>query len=123
MIVLDSIVFNHDRHLNNFGFLFDNDSLEIKEFAPFFDFNFSFLCSLTMEDLKDYRESLVKYNIGHKLGGDFDIVGKEIMTSEIKSILPSVIKVPKHIRYNMDPERIRILEDIFYENYKNVRNG
>lgn len=123
MIVLDSIVFNHDRHLNNFGFLFDNESLEIKEFAPLFDFNFSFLCSLTTDDLKNYRESLAKYNIGHKLGGDFDVVGKEIITLEIRSMLPSTIDIPKHSLYNMDSERIHVLEDIFQENYRKVRNG
>lgn len=123
MIVLDSIVFNNDRHLNNFGYLFDNDSLEIIKFAPLFDFNFSFLCSLTMEDLKNYRESLTKYNIGHKLGGDFETVGKEIITDEIKSMMPASIDIPKHLNYNMKPERIRVLEDIFHENYNNIRNG
>lgn len=122
MIVLDSIVFNQDRHLNNFGYLFDNDSVEIKAFAPLFDFNFSFLCSLTMEDLKDYRESLVKYDIGHKLGGDFDIVGKEIITPEIRDMMPPTIEIPSHLHYNMDAERIHMLEDIFYENYANIRN-
>lgn len=123
MIVLDSIVFNHDRHLNNFGLLFDNDSLEILGFAPLFGFNFSFLCSLTMDDLKNYRESLVRYDIGHKLGGSFDIVGKEIITPEIQSMLPATIDLPMHYKYNMDSERIRVLEDIFHENYKNIRNG
>lgn len=122
MIVIDSIVFNNDRHLNNFGFLFDNDSMQILDFAPIFDFNFSFLGSLTMEDLKAYRESLVKYDIGHKLGGDFEIVGREIATPEIKSMLPVDIEISVHPKYNMDKERMRLLEDIFYENYKNIRN-
>lgn len=122
MIVLDSIVFNHDRHLNNFGLLFNNESFEIIDFAPLFDFNFSFLCSLTMDDLKNYRESLVRYNIGHKLGGDFCTVGKEIITDEIRALLPASIEIPKHPLYNMDADRINMLEDIFQENYKNIRN-
>lgn len=123
MIVLDSIVFNYDRHLNNFGYLFNNDSMEITDFAPLFDFNYSFLCSLNMDDLKDYRESFSKYNLGHKLGGDFEVVGKEIITSEIKSMMPVSIDIPRHIYYNMESERIHVLEDIFHENYNNIRNG
>ena len=123
MIVLDSIVFNHDRHLNNFGLLFDNESFDIVGFAPLFDFNFSFLCSLTMEDLKNYRESLIKYDLGHKLGGDFELVGREIITEDIADLLPTYMDMPKHNKYNMEPERIRLLEDIFHENYENIRRG
>ena len=123
MILLDSIVFNHDRHLNNFGFLFDTDSLEIEGFAPLFDYNYSFLCSLTMEDLKDYRESLVKYDIEHKLGGDFDTVGAALMTDKFRDLLPAYIEIPRHPKYNMDEDRMRLLEDIFQENYAVIRNG
>lgn len=123
MILLDSIVFNHDRHLNNFGFLFDNESMEIKGFAPLFDYNFSFLCSLTVEDLKNYRESMVKYDIGHKLGGSFDVVGREIMTPEMKAELPQHVDIPIHDRYNMDSERLALMEDIFQENYRNIKKG
>lgn len=122
MIFIDSIVFNHDRHLCNFGFLFDNNTFEIVGFAPLFDFNFSFLCSLTMDDLKDYRESMIKYDIGHKIGGAFDAVGKDILTPDMKDMLlpPSDIIFPKHEKYNMDEERTHVLEDIFYSNYENI---
>ena len=123
MIVLDSIVFNHDRHLNNSGLLFDNESFDIIGFAPLFDFNFSFLCSLTMEDLKNYRESLITYDLRHKLVGDFELVGREIMTEDIADVLPVDLDIPKHHKYNMESERIRLLEDIFYENYENMRKG
>lgn len=120
MIVMDALVFNADRHLNNFGFLIDNTSMKIRDFAPIFDFNFSFLCSLTMDDLRDYRESLVKYDLGHKLGGDFDVVGREILTPEILDILPDFIELPLHQKYNMEEERLSLLEDIFHENYERI---
>lgn len=34
MIVLDGVIMNPDRHLGNFGFMVDNDTFEIKGFAP-----------------------------------------------------------------------------------------
>jgi hypothetical protein len=123
MILIDSIVFNMDRHLNNFGFLFDTDSMQLIGFAPIFDFNFAFLTTLTVDDLKNYRESLTKYDIGHKLGGAFDLVGKEIMTPELRDMLPAQIDIPRHEKYNMESERMKLLEDIFHENYKNIRQG
>lgn len=123
MIVLDSIIFNCDRHLNNFGYLFDTESMEILDFAPYFDFNFSFLSSLTDEDLKDYRESLVKYDLGHKLGGSFDKVGAEILTSDVKDKLPSSISVPVHPHYNFSNERIEILNDILMDNFSRIKRN
>lgn len=123
MILLDSIVFNTDRHLSNFGFLFDNESLEIVDFAPLFDFNLSFLCSLTIGDLKDYRESFVKYDLNHKLGGDFTEVGRQIATPELLEVLPPKIELPLHEKYNMNVDRMNLLEDIFHENYEIIRNG
>ena len=35
MIIFDFIINNNDRHLNNFGFVCDEDSLEIKRFSLF----------------------------------------------------------------------------------------
>jgi len=43
----DAIVFNTDRHLNNFGFLVDNDSNEIVGPAPIFDNGYSLFSQAT----------------------------------------------------------------------------
>jgi hypothetical protein len=66
---------------------------------------------------------LVKYDVGHKLGGDFEVVGREILTPNLKALLPAQISIPIHEKYNMEPERMKLLEDIFQENYKNIRQG
>lgn len=95
--------------------------MSIVDFAPIFDFNYSFLSSLTMEDLANWRESLVKYDVGPKLGGSFGALGRALVTDEIRERLPSVLKMPRHGRYNMDPDRMQLLEDIFQENYAYIR--
>lgn len=51
MIIFDFIINNVDRHTNNFGFICDEDSLEIKRFAPLFDNGNSLLSDLTEEEL------------------------------------------------------------------------
>lgn len=53
MIVLDSIILNCDRHIENYGFLVDNDTFQIKDIAPIFDQD----CSL------GYRESINQNNL------------------------------------------------------------
>jgi hypothetical protein len=122
IILMDSIVFNSDRHLFNFGFLFDTDSMELLNIAPAFDFNYSFLTTLTDDDLMNYKESLIKYDLGHKLGGDFDVVGREILTPELKDMLPGHIDIPHHEKYNMSENRMKLLEKIFNENYDVIRS-
>ena len=43
MLIVDAVILNEDRHKNNFGFLIDNDTLEIVGAAPLFDHNISLL--------------------------------------------------------------------------------
>lgn len=39
MIVLDALILNTDRHMGNYGFMVDNDTMQIKRMAPMFDHN------------------------------------------------------------------------------------
>lgn len=41
MMIFDVLVGNHDRHLNNYGFLFATDSGDMLDFAPLFDNGFA----------------------------------------------------------------------------------
>ena len=34
MIVLDALILNTDRHMGNYGFMVDNDTMQIKRMAP-----------------------------------------------------------------------------------------
>lgn len=126
MVVLDAVTFNQDRHLGNFGFLVDNDTFEIKSFAPLFDFNRSMLCFATDTDLET-DASLGDYircnDIGHMLGGDFAEVAQVFMTPERRSRLPKAISLPKHTQYNLPYKRINRLNAIFERNYDRIRNG
>ena len=47
----DALILNTDRHLGNFGFLFDNQTMEVKTAAPIFDHNRSLLFDLDEDQL------------------------------------------------------------------------
>lgn len=121
MILIDSIIFNQDRHLGNFGFLFDNNTFKIIGFAPLFDFNISMLCNAMEEDLRDYKQYEEKYQVGHKLGGIFSEVGQQILTSDMKNKLPKELNIPMHKIYNLPNERLKKISDIFHSNYDLIR--
>ena len=55
MFVLDALILNTDRHLGNFGFLFDNQTMEVKTAAPMFDHNRSLLFDLDGKGNADGR--------------------------------------------------------------------
>lgn len=126
MIVLDAVVFNQDRHLGNFGFLIDNDTFKIKSFAPLFDFNLSLLCFATDADLET-DDAVADYfrrnDIGHRLGGDFVEVAREIMTPERKSRMPRAVCLPRDFRYNPPDGRMERLDAVFQQNYDCIKNG
>ena len=115
MIILDSIIFNPDRHAGNFGFLIDNNSFEIKDFAPVFDHNFSLLARAMSDDLCN-EQSWNDYiaTQGHKLGGSYLDVGKAILTPEIKETIfhEKNHTIQLHGKYNLPPERISTLNSI-----------
>jgi serine/threonine-protein kinase HipA len=63
MIVFDYIINNSDRHLNNFGFIVDSDSKEIKRFCSLFDHGLSLYSEIGDYEFKYItEESLFKYN-------------------------------------------------------------
>lgn len=118
MILLDSIIWNQDRHLGNFGFIVDNDTQEILRFAPVFDHNMSLLSKAMEQDLWEEFENYVKeYDIGHKLGGDFLPVGRSMMTEKLTEDLKQLrnFEFTLHEKYNLPELRIRFLNKLVQE--------
>lgn len=109
MIVLDSIIYNVDRHTGNFGFIINNDTFEIKRFAPVFDHNMSLLCRAMDIDFKDIDAYITL--LGHKMGGEFTNVARQITTPAINNVLKSIIEysLPIHNKYNLPEDRLRSL--------------
>ena len=120
MLVVDSIVFNQDRHMGNFGFLVNNDTQEIIKFAPLFDFNVSMLCNALDDDLKHYKTYEQEYLVGHKMGGTFTEVFKSVMTNDLLKELPEEIILPKHPKYNLSRDRMELLQSVMNEHYSSL---
>lgn len=76
MLAMDAVCVNTDRHLGNFGFLADNDTGEIKSFAPMFDHNMSLLPRIMKQD--DWRETILK-ECDTAFGTDFIVTAKECL--------------------------------------------
>ena len=53
MILFDALIYNHDRHLGNFGILKDNHTGEILGMAPIFDNGAGLLAYISLSKLKD----------------------------------------------------------------------
>lgn len=115
MFFIDSVIFNQDRHLGNFGFLVNNDTFEIVDFAPLFDFNISMLCNAMDVDLDNPEKYFSEYRVGHKLGGTFQDVGSELQKTYSFS-LTGLQQFPSHPLYNMDNKRIEKILDVFNNN-------
>ena len=114
MILLDSVIMNPDRHLGNFGFIVDNETFEIKRFAPVFDHNMALLARGMNDDLE--INSFYIQEMGHKIGADFIPAGRAMLTSRTKKLLQQLRDVPiyPHKLYNLHEKRVAMLEKLIH---------
>ena len=84
-MVLDAVILDIDRHLGNFGVLFDTDIMEIQTMAPVFDNNHSLLFDLD-DDQLDHAERYIP-RLVPRLGTDFVIAARALLTDAICSYL------------------------------------
>ena len=127
MLVLDSVIFNQDRHLGNLGLLVDNNNGSILGEAPMYDHNISMICYATDNDIlniNNFNEYCVRCNVGPKLyQGDFIDFAKQLFNivdqrtlSNIQRKLINIqgIKIRKHTKYNLTDYRIQRIEDLIH---------
>lgn len=88
MMILDAIILNTDRHLGNFGVLFDTDTMQVTTMAPVFDNNRSLLFDLDADQLNHAERYIAR--LTPRLGSDFIVVAKALMTDEIRNDLKNL---------------------------------
>lgn len=118
MIVFDSIIFNNDRHLNNFGVMKDNITGEYVSFAPIFD-NGEGLLSKGDISAFDNQQAFSNYINSNSVNiSCYGVDYKELVKAFCnKSQIAKLRKVltfsfQKHHKYNLPDNRIRLLENM-----------
>lgn len=112
MCVLDALTLNPDRHYGNFGFLFDNDTMEIKTMAPVFDNNRALFPELDEEQL-----AAPDWYVDHcrpKLGRDFILTAKGLLTDSIRTDLEALrnFSFENHPVYPISEQRLALLSEL-----------
>ena len=112
MFVLDALILNTDRHLGNFGFLFDNQTMEVKTAAPMFDHNRSLLF-----DLDEEQMAKPDWYVGKcrpRIGVDFIKTAKGMLTDKIRQELKNLdgFRFAPHPTIELPKGRLEALSDV-----------
>ena len=113
MIVFDALIFNTDRHYGNFGFLVDSHNNKIVAPAPLFDHGNS-LFNLAGRDALENKESFLKYSKTQLpcVYDEFTAEAKKVLSHEQRNAVRKLLdfRLPKHSRYNLDGNRLKLVE-------------
>ena len=112
MFVLDALILNTDRHLGNFGFLFDNQTMKITKAAPVFDHNRSLLFDLDEDQLQKPDWYIRKCR--PRIGVDFIKTARAMLTDDIRQDLQHLesFHFSPHPAIELPKERLAALENI-----------
>lgn len=119
MMIFDALIYNTDRHLNNFGLMVDNMTNQPYSVAPIFDNGLS-LFNFAMADDFNNLEAYAKSRLS-AFDVSFDDIAKEYITSRQKEQLHHLqeFKFNRHKRYNLPAKRLKALEQ-FIQNRARV---
>lgn len=112
MCILDALILNPDRHYGNFGVLFHNDTLEVQGMAPLFDYNRALFPELDDEQLESPDWYIEKCQ--PKLGRDFIITARGLLTDEIRADLETLrgFQFCDHPVLHISTRRLELLSEI-----------
>lgn len=112
MCVLDALIFNPDRHYGNFGILFDTETMEPLRMCPVFDHNRSLFPDLDQGQLEEPDWYLGKCK--PRLGKDFLITARGLLTQEIRSNLKNLygFQFHQHPAIHAPQERLDALSKL-----------
>ena len=120
MMIFDALIYNTDRHLNNFGLMVDNMTNRPYAFAPIFDNGlslFNFAMADDFADLETYAMSrLSAFSV------PFDEIAKEFISSRQKEQLHRLqtFKFIRHTRYNLPAARLKALTRFIQKRANNL---
>ncbi|MBQ9662810.1 MAG: HipA protein [Oscillospiraceae bacterium] len=112
MCMLDALTLNPDRHYGNFGFLFENETMELTGFAPVFDNN-----RALFPELDEKQLASPDWYIDHcrpKLGRDFITTARGLLTEEIRTDLETLrdFHFSSHPQLPISESRLELLSSI-----------
>lgn len=120
MMIFDALIYNTDRHLNNFGLMVDNMTNRPYAFAPIFDNGlslFNFAMADDFADLETYAMSrLSAFSV------PFDEIAKAFISSRQKEQLHRLqtFKFIRHTRYNLPASRLKALTRFIQKRANNL---
>lgn len=123
MMVLDALILNIDRHLGNFGFLVDNESMKPVAMAPVFDHNRSMLFNLSDERFMEQdMEGLI--DVYPRIMGEFNLNANDMLTDSIKSDLRNLagFQFQCHGEFDWSKERLNKYETFINSQIDRILN-
>ena len=123
MFVFDSVIYNEDRHLGNFGFLVDNKTNKIIQTAPLYDHGLSLFCYAMDDDLLNIEKYASTRSPA--LYRSFDDFTKSVITDRQKKMLAGLqgFRFARHSRYNWPEQRMRIIEKFIHNRIEELIRG
>ncbi|MDU2383702.1 MAG: HipA domain-containing protein [Finegoldia magna] len=112
MLFLDYIIFNEDRHFNNFGFIRDVETLEVIGMAPIYDSGTSLFYNTLDTAIKSYNPDVKPFFSDRHRQFELikDSIDKKVDTDKIQKIIVNVLSQSSYLE-EFAPERKNIIAD------------